>query len=339
MKRTLLLITVSLVSSVCAFAASKAKPEPVAPPVPGVSIPLRAAVYISDATRAYDPNFFGHNYQIGQRISDASDAAFHDSFRSVSPLVSFPPAAPLTDADCVVVVDEPVAERGGGMFTVEVTMHATYTVYAPDGRTQIYRSSETMGDKYGGSVNGIRQKISQNARVLAEQFLQKFSATDFVRNGGKLPNLVPVAAQAPAPPPPPQPALLDITSGPSVQVYVNDEFKGITSDEGHLVVSLPAGTYRVRLSEPGKKDFVQPVKLATAERLPVSAQLQSAGPKPLAEQEVENALRNGVPKPRVKLLVAEYGVDFGLDNGVEQRLRDAGADDDLLLAIAKNRKQ
>ena len=44
-----------------------------------------------------------------------------------------------------------------------------------------------------------------------------------------------------------------------------------------------------------------------------------------------------VPKSRLTTLVNQYGVNFILTNESEQRLRNVGADSELLLAIAKNR--
>jgi hypothetical protein len=66
--------------------------------------------------------------------------------------------------------------------------------------------------------------------------------------------------------------------------------------------------------------------------------LPPAGPQPLKEQEVEKALEDGLPSNRIMALVNKYGVDFALTDEVEQRLRRAGADSNLLLAIAKAKK-
>jgi hypothetical protein len=61
------------------------------------------------------------------------------------------------------------------------------------------------------------------------------------------------------------------------------------------------------------------------------------GPPALTLAEVENALAN-LPKKRVAEMVEQYGVDFALNDETEKRLRDAGADASLLLAIAKAKK-
>jgi hypothetical protein len=66
--------------------------------------------------------------------------------------------------------------------------------------------------------------------------------------------------------------------------------------------------------------------------------LPPAGPQPLKEQEIKKALEDGLPSNRIMALVNKYGVDFALTDDVEQRLRRAGADSNLLLAIAKAKK-
>ena len=66
--------------------------------------------------------------------------------------------------------------------------------------------------------------------------------------------------------------------------------------------------------------------------------LPPAGPQPLHEQEIEKALEDGLPPTRIMALVNKYGVDFALNDAAEQRLRHAGADNALLLAIAKAKK-
>jgi hypothetical protein len=66
--------------------------------------------------------------------------------------------------------------------------------------------------------------------------------------------------------------------------------------------------------------------------------LPPAGPQPLHESEIEKALEDGLPPTRIMALVNKYGVDFALTDEVEQRLRRAGADSNLLLAIAKAKK-
>jgi len=65
--------------------------------------------------------------------------------------------------------------------------------------------------------------------------------------------------------------------------------------------------------------------------------LPPPGPPALSEKEVTDAL-SSMPPARVTALVKQYGVDFELTDEAEKRLRDAGADANLLLAIAKAKK-
>jgi hypothetical protein len=65
--------------------------------------------------------------------------------------------------------------------------------------------------------------------------------------------------------------------------------------------------------------------------------LPPPGPPALTLAEVEKALAD-LPKKRVAEMVDQYGVDFDLTDEAEKRLRDAGADTNLLLAIAKAKK-
>lgn len=141
----------------------------------------------------------------------------------------------------------------------------------------------------------------------------------------------------------PIPQLCDLnlqTQPGGVQVYVDDKFKGETSEqEGRLVVEkLEPRSHRLRLRLPGYKEWNHEVTLAAGETLPVSAKLEPAGPKPLSVEEVEEALTNGISPKRMTALVKQFGVDFALTPEAEQRLREKGADSDLLLAIATNKK-
>ena len=55
----------------------------------------------------------------------------------------------------------------------------------------------------------------------------------------------------------------------------------------------------------------------------------------LAESEIEEALKGGMPPVRIAEKVKELGVSFTLNDAIEARLRKAGADDNLLLVIAR----
>lgn len=141
--------------------------------------------------------------------------------------------------------------------------------------------------------------------------------------------------------PVPQISQLSLVTQPgSVQAYVDEAFKGITSEqEGTLKIeNLTPGSHRLRLTLPGYKEWNQNLTLSAGETVPVQAKLEPAGPKPLSEAEIEEALTNGMGNKRTAELVDKFGVDFTLTNEIRAKLRQAGADDKLLLEIATNKK-
>ena len=130
-----------------------------------------------------------------------------------------------------------------------------------------------------------------------------------------------------------------LTQPGQAQVYLDDEPRGVTSSEGRLLLkNLSTGAHRLRLSLTGYKEWTQTLELAAGDTKQVEAKLQPAGLKPLGLAEIEDALKNGLPNARVTTLVKEFGVDFAVTDEVEKRLRAAGADSDLLLAIMKAKK-
>jgi TPR repeat protein len=58
----------------------------------------------------------------------------------------------------------------------------------------------------------------------------------------------------------------------------------------------------------------------------------------LAIDEIEKLLKGSVSPARVTTLVQQYGVSFELSDDIEKQLRGLGADDKLLIAIAKNHR-
>ena len=150
------------------------------------------------------------------------------------------------------------------------------------------------------------------------------------------------AANVTGPTQPPQDThgVLNITSDPGdVQVYINDEPRGMTSAEGREVLRMPPGTYRLRLSQPGYKDFQQEVKLASGKEQEVTAKLETVGPPPFKAGDIADLLQGKVSSKRIATLVEDRGVDFEMNPDVEKRLRALGATNDLLLAIAGNKKR
>ena len=106
----------------------------------------------------------------------------------------------------------------------------------------------------------------------------------------------------------------------------------------------PAGDIEFLADVPlqiGENNLQGYVITADGKREPFSVavkRLAPAGPPPLSVADVEQMLKGGVSAKRTAILVKERGVDFPLDSAAEQRLRGAGADDGLLLAIAQNKR-
>lgn len=66
----------------------------------------------------------------------------------------------------------------------------------------------------------------------------------------------------------------------------------------------------------------------------VSPTSHGAG-SPLSVADVEHGLKAGVSNARMSVLVKQYGVDFELTDAIEKQLRAAGANNELLLRIAR----
>ena len=152
------------------------------------------------------------------------------------------------------------------------------------------------------------------------------------------------AKEPPPPAPPPEPpkpkiARLTVNSQPgNVEVYLDGRYQGRTSERGELVVEAPPGDHELRLSLPNYKEWSQVVAFQAEYQSRRDITLESAGPKPLSEKDVEDALLNGLAKVRIITLVEKYGVSFSLNAEIEGSLRAKGADSELLLSIAKNKK-
>ncbi len=145
----------------------------------------------------------------------------------------------------------------------------------------------------------------------------------------------------PEPTPTPTPAtarVLMVTDPGGAQVYVDDVFKGESSDKGELRVEGPPGSHTVRVRLAGYKEWTGNVAFDGAQETKQNVVLLKRGPEPLAESDLEDALSQGMTPARLADLVKQYGVNFQLTDDVEKKLRAAGADDGLLLEIAKNKR-
>lgn len=221
--------------------------------------------------------------------------------------------------------------------------------YDPDGgRASVDYSQFVSGEGFifpahgNGSIQDARGQTTMiEADITAVELNPRVDYRLFDRNGAYLAySPIHPAPMLPAPEPQRTAALRLTTQPGNAQTYLNDEFRGTSSSDGNLAISnLKPGAYRLRVTLTGHKEWTQTVTLAPGDSRSVEARLESTGPKPLTEPEVEKLLREGVSKPRVATLVREYGVDFEFSDEVETRLRAAGADDAILLAVSKSRRR
>ena len=164
-----------------------------------------------------------------------------------------------------------------------------------------------------------------------DRFLDSFSA-----------QAAPEGAAAPsAPPQAPKNAFMNLVSRPGgAEVYLDDKRRGTTStEEGKLVLDdLTPGSYKLRLSLAGYKDWARSVTVTAGQSADVQAEMKVAGPGAFTLQDVVDMLRGEISPKRVATLVQQRGVEFTLSDEIEKQIRDAGGDSDLLLAIAKARK-
>lgn len=196
-----------------------------------------------------------------------------------------------------------------------------------DARGEDSRMAQDVLDAVGNFDEGLaRVKAEVAAREQARaRMIQKVEAR--VERDATAP-LLPYAAQN----------TLRITSQPGgAQVYLDDAPRGTTSpDEGKLVLeNLPVGNHKLRVGLSGYTDWIQSVTLTEGSTLYIDAKLTVAGPLPFTSQDVVDLLKGSVSARRAADLVKERGVDFALTESLEQEIRAAGGDSDLLLALTK----
>lgn len=122
--------------------------------------------------------------------------------------------------------------------------------------------------------------------------------------------------------------------------YVEDvrETSGKADSTGLLEIrNIHPGKYTLHITSFGHKPYDHPQDVVfTGDDTQSPAVKLEPGPLGLAE--VVEALQKNVLPARIKKFVMELGVDFPLTDATEKQLRDAGADDSLLVVIAKNKK-
>jgi hypothetical protein len=102
------------------------------------------------------------------------------------------------------------------------------------------------------------------------------------------------------------------TTPGELQVYLNDELKGMTSPEGELrVTNLQPGTYNLRVSLLGYQTYEKPITVSAGEEQTLSVTLvQKPGdvpPRPKAVPvEEPPAPTSGIPVPGVKVVSLQF---------------------------------
>jgi PEGA domain-containing protein len=228
----------------------------------------------------------------------------------------------------------------------------TVTYHALDSdHSQSLPRTSIRKDKYGRYIFGGRvfNLFPVPPNVVAERIPwdtfrnQKYPESKNIDFGPFIENFDGALAklrEANKPPEPPKPtvAQLRLTSQPgNAQVYLDDVFKGVTSEDGTLVIEAVPGDHELRLDHADYKEWKGKVTLAS-ERSEQKVELVKRGPEPLAESDIEEALTNGMTPARLGDLVKQYGVNFAVTPEIEKKLRDKGADSDLLLVIAMNKR-
>lgn len=144
----------------------------------------------------------------------------------------------------------------------------------------------------------------------------------------------------------PKPALIVASQPPGAEILLDAQPAGRTDTSGVLKLeNLEARSYLVRVLAQGYEAWSQAIVLAPGERKELKVSMTALPPpipkdekKPLSLEEVVQLLSGDVARDRVAKLVSEFGVDFLLSDANEKRLRQAGADDALLIVIAKSKR-
>lgn len=118
-----------------------------------------------------------------------------------------------------------------------------------------------------------------------------------------------------------QTATLNWNTSYATEVEINLGIGRVAAKGAKIVAPTSATTYQLAARGPGGSAMA-------------SLEIQVTTPR-LAEADVLDLLTSGVPKARIAQLAAERGVGFEVTPGAEQRLRAAGADDNLIRALKR----
>ena len=317
------------------------------PPEAGISS-LTIGVHTLDSVSLYGPRYEGGAWEshFGLKLKVELEDQLGHAFAKVSSLPSFPQNAP--EADLYVVLVESIA-RFYGRATMNGEAHAAVSIYnARREHVKDLEASTEYAAKLPASREAQPQRFDEGVQDVARDLAARLVAE--IQDPELQLRLKHAAAEVreerahPAPPPVPRPAptafgrLVLTTTPAGATVFLDDVYWGQTNGEGKLTIGgVGTGSHVVRLKASGYDELRQTVEVAPGDN-PVALKAQVAGPKPLSEAEIEDALRHEVPRPRMAALVREYGVSFEVGKEAELRLRDAGADNELLQAIAQSKK-
>lgn len=322
-----------------------------AAPAPTGTASLSVGLHALDSVTFYGPRYEGGTWEsrFGERLKTELESQLRASFAKVVPLAAFPPAADAPPADEYVVLLQGIA-RFYGRGTMNAEAHAAVSVYdarrrhvkdleaSIEYRMVLPASRDAQQARFEAGVQEVvRELVAKLMVALTDQELQAGLEREAAAARRE--------REHPAAPPPPPPAptafgRLVLTTLPAgATVFLDDVYWGQTNAEGKLTIGgVGAGSHVVRLKMSGYQELKQTVGIAPGDN-PVTLKLHEAEPKPLSEVEIEDALRHEVPRPRVSALIKEYGVNFQLTKEAEIRLRDAGADNEMLLLISQSKKK
>jgi hypothetical protein len=149
----------------------------------------------------------------------------------------------------------------------------------------------------------------------------------------------PAAVQPVAPQPAPGPAsvapgnLATLVLKPTpdgADVIVDGKYMGSTPS----TIRLVPGDHAISIEKTGYMAWQRTLTVSPGGESVINPALQPR-PKSLGLEEIIDLLKGAVPNDRVVQLVGQRGVSFHLDNQIEQKLREAGANEKLMLAIRK----
>ena len=317
------------------------------PPSPN-TFQLTIGVHVRDRVSLYSPRYEGGTWQsgFGAALKQEVEEQLRATFPNVVSLSSFPPPPGTPRIDAYIVVEEAVARfYGRGSMTAEA--QTTISVFNAEREpvrdiqaSSEYRTTFAKDTQDARCDAAVKEVVRNLATKLISALLEPQLQGQLEHTAAE----VRAKLERPAPPP-------ALTSSPTVYgrlfletapagaaIFLDDVYWGVSNGEGKLkIAGVPAGTHMLRMKASGFKELKQAVTVVAGDN-PVTLKAEVAPPKPLREVEIEDALRNDLPKTRIIALIREFGVDFKLTKGVEVRLMDAGADTEMLLAIADSKK-